>query len=180
MSIAFDLHLTSEAELGTGMASQYLNSILARDSKGKPFLRATHLKGLLRQSLKDLLLPHQDEANIGKNSKTLEDLIFGREGDESDDGVSSSVEVADATCFQEVKILEISRTAIGLRGIAKDTSLRTVESIAAGTVFSGTAHLNAPTRSAQDLGLRCALMTLQAVGGSRNRGAGACYVEIKN
>ena len=170
------IRLTSDAEPGTGMGSELINSLVPRDHEGNWKLDASHIKGLMRQALNDLIdgLGRQEENNWG----TLADRTFGR-GHEKSSGLASIFSMSNFIATATNKTSVVTRTAIGDEGIKKATSLRTSESIPTGTVFKGKLYCDAADKSSQQLAWQLALLSLPAVGANRNRGSGRCVTEIK-
>jgi len=171
------IRLTSDAEPGTGLGGELINSFVPRDHEGNWKLDASHVKGLMRQALNDLV----DGLNRRKDTawNTLADRTFGR-GDEKQSGLASVVSLSNFTAISIGKISVVTRTAIGDDGIKQETSLRSVESIPTGTEFKGKLYCNAADGSSQQLAWQLALLSLPAVGAGRNRGSGRCVTEIKS
>lgn len=171
--IDFTITLTSDAEPSSGFGTDLINGLVPRDAEDRPVLTASHIKGLMRQALLDVpdsLLPRKKE---------LIAALFGVAG--SSENASGLFSVTDCRCDRKAEdcVRTITRTSLNEFGVAKDTSLRTTEAIAKGTVFSGSVDFNAALPDAFGLMLRYALLSIFAVGGSRNRGCGACFVSIK-
>lgn len=171
--LSFWITLTTDAELGTGLGGDIVNALVPRNHQGQLMLPGSHIKGLMRQTLRDLA------ASLGWN-EDIELAIFGQP-DAITPGLESAIQltdaVADVSAEQTVKL--VTRTAVGANGVASDGSLRTTESISAGTRFRGQLRTNAPVGGVIDLGWRLALSAIAAVGGNRTRGSGICVVEIE-
>lgn len=168
-TLSYTLTLLSDGCIGSGFGGETVNDLLARDHHGRPVIRASHIKGLLRECLQV----------IGDEREWLVDLdayCFGAEGNINNSG---TVRFTDASCREIPAVREISRTSINSLGTALDTTLRTTEVVAAGTEFRGTLRLNEEAGEAVETAVKLALLTLNAVGGGRTRGSGACLISIE-
>ncbi len=168
----FVVHLTNDAEPGSGIGSELVNAFVPRTAEGFPCLLASHIRGLVRQNLHDLEDRH---AWVG-----LADAVLGISGMNGSDGNCGRVRFTDAVPQMPVETRFVTRTAIGEWGVAKDTSLRTVELIPAGTEMQGTVTIESTSGSVVDLAVRVALLMTTAVGGGRTRGSGACWISLQN
>ena len=170
LNIRYTIRLVSDAETSSGLGSDLIDGLVARNVDGNPVIPASHIKGLMRQAVKDL--PGMVVTDDTKK-KFLD--VFGVPGIQRENGALFSV--TDACVDGKATTRLISRTAIDDNGVAKDSSLRTNEAISAGCKFSGNIHLNVESKFV-DLLVRYSLLSVFEVGGSRNRGAGACVVTI--
>ena len=170
LNIRYTIRLVSDAETSSGLGSDLIDGLVARNVDGNPVIPASHIKGLMRQAVKDL--PGMVVTDDTKK-KFLD--VFGVPGIQRENGALFSV--TDACVDGEATTRLISRTEIDDNGVAKDSSLRTNEAISAGCKFSGNVHLNVESKFV-DLLVRYSLLSVFEVGGSRNRGAGACVVTI--
>jgi hypothetical protein len=169
MRIDFVLTLASDAEPGTGLGSGLVDDFVPRGHDGLPVLRGTHLRGLLRDRLRD----------IGHKLKRpgLDDELLGREGAAlTDEGL---VSVGDARAIEEQDPLFVARTALDEHGTARSGSLRNREAVAVGTRFQGYLQVRAEASAFAVDCLRLSLLSIQAVGGGRTRGAGTCFIDIE-
>ncbi len=171
VNFKYCIRLVSDAETSSGLGSDVVDGLVARDINGKPFVPATHIKGLMRQVVKDL--PSSIIADDVKQSFLA---VFGIAGANKD--YAALFSVTDALSDSAQTRL-ITRTALNEFGVAKDTSLRTNEAVCAGSMFKGDIHLGVESKMV-DLLIRYALLSIYEIGGSRNRGAGACVVTIEN
>ena len=167
--------LTSDAEPGTGLGGDLVDSLIPRDHSNHWQLNSTHIKGLMRQAVKDLV------SGLGRQSEpgwsTLADRTFGR-GDSVQSGQSSTFYLTDAVADQDSAPLVVTRTAIGEHGLAKDKSLRTAETVPVGSEFNGQLYCNAGSGSSEQIAWQLGLLSIPAVGGNRNRGCGRCVTEL--
>ncbi len=173
--IRFRLTLSTDAEPGTGLGTELLNDLVPRSASGAPYIPASHLKGILRDELRSIA------SQLGWNDE-LERVIFGEEGRDGTDGVEGACRFSDlhpaAGVSYAGSISPIARTAIGKHGTAADGSLRTVECVGAGSAFDGAIRLRSSAPPVALETIRLMLLSLAAIGGNRNRGAGRCWVEI--
>ncbi|MDO5581749.1 MAG: hypothetical protein Q4G69_11520 [Planctomycetia bacterium] len=179
--IEYTITLLSDAEPGTGLGGELINQRIPRDPHGKPLIPANHLKGLLREELLNL--------ECFPELKGIAARCLGR----PDSRDTPAGTMNEAICrFTNAVLIEnesngsshsdyITRTAIDPeRGNALDGSLRTVERIAAGTKFCGEIILFADSDSREALAIQCGFLSIGAIGGNRNRGAGKVLIEIRN
>lgn len=175
--IPFTIHLISDAEPGSGFGNQLVNGILTRDHRGRPVVRASHVKGLMRERLRQIWWPVFSPRDAAQ-ADAVEQAVFGAEGAGGDDGAASRVQLMDLVVQGEATPLTVTRTALGELGTVRGTSLRTDEALPCGTPLAGTLLVEAEPGSVVDLAARLALCAVEAIGGGRNRGCGACRVEL--
>lgn len=182
----YTIRLTSDAEPGTGLGGETVNQFVPKSSDGDWVLYGSHIKGLMRQALRDVIATQSS-----KNHWTPE-LIYSTfgEGDDVEVGTESQIRVIDAVAAvngeehdgplagQESKF--VTRTAIGSDGVATAATLRTTESVPEGTEFKGKLYSHADVDSPEGLAWRLALVSIPAVGGNRNRGSGTCVGGLVN
>jgi hypothetical protein len=171
--IRFTITLETDAEPGTGLGTELINDMVPRRNDGTPFLPASHLKGLLRDSMRGIA------SQLGWPA-AVETHLFGDEGRDGGDGQQGLLRVSDAVAASTGAsgIATISRTALSDFGTARSGSLRTVECIASGTVFRGAVQVASGADQIASDAARLALLSLSAVGGNRTRGAGTCSVQL--
>lgn len=187
--LEFTLSLTSAAEPGTGLGTELVDDRFPRDPQGRPTLPGSHLKGLLRQQWQRMA----PFIGIDK-SEALEDTVFGTGFSPDTDlrAEATSLRLPDLVIDDQqgaTNGILAARTAIHsiedgpgtgsevATGTAKANSLRITEAIPAGTRFRGrVSWLSADPRAAAVV--RLCLLTLEAVGGSRQRGCGRCVVTL--
>ncbi len=169
--------LLSDAEPGTGVGTELLNGTVPRDPRGAPYVPASHIKGLLRDRLESI-------ADLREWPSAPLIALLGESGSDGDDGTVSALRIADARRPSAARdgldpVMTITRTAIGRTGTARANSLRTVEAVRCGESFAAEARLDAEPGGAQDLLARLGFLTIDALGGGRNRGAGRCRIDIE-
>lgn len=165
--INFTITLKSDGEPASGFGTELMDSLLPRDINDRIILPSTHLKGLIRENLENL----PDEII----SSTAVEELFGIAYDKG-----ALFHIENAVAPGDAKVIDITRTKLNQFGTADDGSLRTVEAVACGSEFAGkvTTHRHL-SREYEDL-IKLGLLSLFAVGGGRNRGAGACFVVLEN
>ncbi len=156
----------SDAEPGTGLGIETVNDLVPRDSSGRAYLPATHLKGLMREHLSFTQRARDWNAQ-------LLNAVLGAEGN-----TQGAMCLSDARTKIDKKVRTISRTAINDHGTASAGSLRTTEAISVQTEFHGTIQFDPAADETVKLASLFALKLIDAVGGGRNRGAGACRIDI--
>jgi len=171
-ALNFTLELLSDAEPSTGFGTEMVNSLVPRNFEGCPIIPATHLKGLMRENLL-LIAENLDQPDLRK----LILRVFGKPGG-IDEGTASLLNVSDAIAPLYTKVLTVTRTSLNEHGTAEDTSLRTTECIAIGTKFKGQINLLKKPESVLQLIVQLGLLSISAIGSSRNRGCGECKVNI--
>ena len=170
--LQFTIALTSDAEHMTGMSTKELNGCVSRDHEGRPVVRASHMKGLMRHRLREI-----SNALMPSLADRLEQAVFGRAGTDGDDGAPSRVHLGDACATKDIGALRITRTALDDTGTASVSTLRTNEAVPVDTEFRG--HVRVDGAGVIDIAARLSLLAVDAVGGNRRRGAGACRVRIE-
>jgi hypothetical protein len=168
-TLSLTVTLLSDGEPGSGFGAELTNAWLPRDAQGRPCVPASHLKGLLRERLVALAELRQWAHVVG--------VLLGERGRDGNDGRLGRLWLSDLVAHA-ARPLTITRTAVGKLGAASATSLRTSEALPAGTCLQGTLRLDAPAGDPLDELLRLGLMSIEALGAGRTRGAGRCRIEI--
>ncbi|MBE1426636.1 hypothetical protein H4684_003302 [Desulfomicrobium macestii] len=164
-TINFTIKLTSDGEPACGLGTSLTDSLLPRDVERNVIIPASHLKGLMRENLENLVDEFIPE--------TILDTLFGAEGLSGGALFHLDDAVAD-----KASVIDISRTALNEFGTADQGSLRTSEAVSTGTEFKGSIHFRTGLTDEYVQLLKLGLLSIFAVGGNRNRGAGACFVSI--
>ena len=180
---SYKIRLCKDAEPGTGLGGEIVNDLVPRDVDGLPVLPASHIKGLMRAALREIVKPRSSDWSsflnlaVGQScSDGLIDRVFGQE-DERRPDAEGRLRFADAEIAlakrkkksEKTLTHTVSRTSLSENGIAKDTSLRTTEAVHKGTIFSGKIHCEFDESTVEGIAWRLALMSITAVGGSRSR-----------
>ncbi len=185
----FRIVLTGDAELRTGIGGESVNSYVPRDADGRPFIPGSHIKGLIRASLKEIAEVRTEWKDFFSETENhqqwpypLLDLVFGAH-DVKASSYFAKVRVEKATLVDEASARDmpttqfVSRTQLDDRRLAKETSLRTTEAIFAGSEFVGDLFSSFSESSIEGIAWRLGLLAIPAVGGSRSRN-GQCVVSL--
>lgn len=182
VKLDIELELLRDAEPGTGLGTEGLDGLVPRDERGLPVLPASHIKGLLRDRLETVASWMDRDADGPNPLLPVIDALVGRGGEDGADGELGCLRLSDlrlATPAASGHVFAITRTALGELGTAHGQSLRTVEAVRAGRKFTGHVHLAATIGDARDLACRLGLMSIEAIGSGRTRGAGLCRIKIR-
>lgn len=169
IKLNYTITLKSDAEIATGFGSGLLDAIAPRNLQGNFVIPASHVKGLIRQSLLDVV------DILSEQSKKACEKMLGRAGESV--GVGGMIAVTEAVS-QKCDSVMVTRTAINKFGTADKGTLRSTEAVPVGTEFKGSVMLDAPAGSGFEVLLKFALLSIMELGGSRSRGCGACIVTI--
>lgn len=189
-----EMMLLSDAIPGSGEGiAGIIDSDIVYDEFGIPYIPAKRIKGILRESARDLL-------DVGKLSKAQIDALFGVRGDDkgtdlkiSDGFIADYKDVrgflkavkhnytkAYSLLNQEAVLgyysYTRSQTTIGGNGTAEEDTLRTFRILKRGLAFSF--DVVCPENFKADLGLICRIT--RSFGTSRTRGTGAIKLELKD
>jgi len=181
--------LTSSGEGGV-----LIDSDVVFHTSGFPFIPAKRIKGMLRESLEEILeIQGKDESAV----KSLTNSLFGESGKQTYEGKLLFSNLFIENWFQVCEGLaeypqpafqpdfikayftsEIQQTAIGDDGIAKDKSLRNYRVINPGYSFEASI-MSIEELSAEEWDyLKKAVQNLRYAGTRRNRGFGKISCEI--
>lgn len=173
-TLRYTIALLSDAEPGSGLGTELINDLVPRDHYGNPNLPASHIKGLVRESLSEIV------ALRGWGPEWL-DYLLGTEGGSVDDGTQSAVRFSSVKVRGETPstVRLVTRTAIDAEtGVVHPRSLRTSEYLAVATELFGSVSIGAAAGETGELLLRLALCSLPSIGGNRRRGAGRCAIRF--
>jgi CRISPR/Cas system CSM-associated protein Csm3 (group 7 of RAMP superfamily) len=181
MDIKYKIEFFSNWHCGSGLAAGAdVDALVVKDAKGLPYVPGRTLKGLFRESAQELV-----------SDSTLISRIFGLSGDESP---ARAGDQRVGECFFGNAMLEEGATivAAGLTphlfqtfastaideksGIAKDNSLRKIETVVPCT-------LKGEIKNVPDGGeelLRKTMQMIKRMGTGRNRGYGRCKISFIN
>ena len=167
----FSILLKSDAEPACGTGGELLNSNLPKNEDGHHIIPASHLKGIMRENLFNILSP------LRKDAADICGILFGVPGEISNGGRIGILHISNAVA-ENAKTLTVTRTKIDSdTGVAVPGSLRVTEALAKGTILKGVMNCNSKNEILQKF-CRLALMTVVAIGGSRTRGCGECKITI--
>lgn len=190
-NITFDILLLSDTCCGNGTGNGGNVDVCACfDEGGLPIIPGRRLKGLLKE--KSALLA--ENGFTAKNGKTVTmadvEGLFGGDG-----GKAARLEVYDARLkgadeisaelkgkfnpkeISQVFTQERYQTAIDKNGIAKDGSLRTIETVLKNTEFSGLIKITDATEVDAEI-MESSLKLLRNIGMDKSRGLGE--IECRN
>lgn len=170
--------LLEDLHTGTGMGSGAVDRVLARDSKGRPYLPATHIKGVWRDLAFQLLDLAGGTLRAGDRAWTRDEVLrlFGKADGQVYEAALELLSLKPVTATLECLTWASSAREIDNRAPLDDT-LRINEYVAAGTKFQGTLILRLRDGTeASLLNLEALLKVIlnhcAALGSFRNRGAG--------
>jgi len=166
------IELKSDAITSSGLGTELIDSLVSRDVDGRPNLRASHVKGLMRACLSDTMVI------LGYQSTPLVRNLFGSFHDDKEEA-EGLITVGDFSTSKQAEVGVLTKTAIDENGVADSGTLRSVEAVAAGTVFLGKLRVRTKPDSPEALAAKLAFLSIEAVGGSRSRGAGECLTSIE-
>lgn len=173
-TLRYTIKLLSDAEPGTGLGTEIVNDLVPRDQYGRPNLPASHIKGLVRESLTELVL-------ISGWDPEWIDLLLGAQGDAALDGTQGAARFSSARVSDggTAGVQLVTRTAIDPEtGVVLTGSLRTSEYLPVETELCGSVACGASVGPTGELMLRLALCSLPSIGGNRRRGSGRCAIRF--
>ncbi len=180
--INYKITFLSDWHAGSGLSSgANADSIVIKDKNNLPYIPGKTIKGLLKDSLFDILDVQPTSIN-----KELVDTLFGSEINEKSTNPSklffSNVELVekDEITSELTPFLyrNLASTTIDKNGIAKEGSLRTMEvtlPISLEGYISKETEFNDDEKSLLELSMKWT----RALGSNRNRGLGRCTIEFK-
>ena len=184
-NISFDVKLLSDTCCSDGMGNGSSVDVCAYfDENGLPVIPGRRFKGLLKEKAQLLAANSFSVKDSGVVTNEDVEALFGADG-----GVISKIQVNDAYLKKAVKITEELaskynakeiasvfsqeryQTAIGENGVAKDHSLRNIETVVKGTEFEGSIKINNSTTKDVEI-IKAALKLLRNIGLNKSRGLG--------
>jgi hypothetical protein len=157
-----DVTVVEDLHAGTGTGSEDVDALLARDRYGRPVVRSSHFKGLLREAGNELV------KHSALNQQNLTRLL-------GDPG-RGALQLTSLRLSEGGGSLVWFSTARQKEGRAPlHDTLRAVEHVAAGTSFNAELRLADP--ACRDLLARL-VRRMDRVGGDRNRGSGLVTARI--
>lgn len=167
--LTINIEFMSDTILSSGFSLPGSNDInVYKDNTGKPYLKATSFKGILRESIENIA------DSMGESIDYINDLF----GVESLDFKGEQIIFTDFLLSNGSKSDDLfsnrSFTSIE-NGLAKEGSLRSAEVINRGTVISGTIYCNKKDANI----LRTGVLCIKWIGLSRNRGFGEININVK-
>lgn len=166
--LKYKINFLSDAEPGSGYGTETINGLVPRDAKNRPIITGAHIKGVFRDYINRF---------FGDRLPALEDFVCGAEGASGFDEGDSLIRFCDALPVSDIKTGTVTRTAINDFGVAEDGALRTQEVILGGSVFSSQVYIKMADGILENL-LKGVMMSISALGGNRQRGAGRIIIEF--
>lgn len=166
------IQLTVEAledlHTGSGTGGGDIDALVQRDRHGQPVIRASHLKGLLREAGEELIA-------LGKLTETELNALLGTQGTGRGALRLTSLFVGERQDPPPILVWgSIQRVENGRA--PKEGTLRFIEHVAAGTCFTATLRLVDGARLSL---LERLLNRIDRIGGARNRGSGLVKLDWK-
>ena len=173
-SLNYSITLLSDAEPGSGLATTLVDQLVPRNANGSVVFTATHIKGLMRESLAGIC------ENLNWPDQTITFIFGGHDSqiEQEGFGLAARFNITEATAT-DVWTQTVTRTSINSRGTAEAGSLRSVESIPKATTFNGSLVITSDVDSLEIDLVKLALLSVKQIGGNRNRGSGQCQVSIE-
>lgn len=174
-TIDYTIRFYSQWHCGSGTsAGADVDELVIKDKHGMPFIPGKTLKGLVREAVENYVTfsGASEEAAIekafGKEGKTMGCMHFTN-------AVLSETEYkAIVACNAQEQLYEkITTTAIDDDGIARDHSLRSMETVVPCTLY---ASVHDVPEELEDI-LEQSLGLIKRMGQKRNRGLGRCDVK---
>jgi hypothetical protein len=166
------IQLTVEAledlHTGSGTGGGDIDALVQRDRHGQPVIRASHLKGLLREAGEELIA-------LGKLTETELNALLGTEGTGRGALRLTSLFVGERQDPPPILVWGSTQRVENGRAPKEDT-LRFIEHVAAGTCFTATLRLVDEARLPL---LERLLNRIDRIGGARNRGSGLAKLDWK-
>jgi len=158
--IRLEVETVEDLHTSAGTSSGDIDALVMRDRRGRPVIRASHLKGLLREAGEELIA-------LGAGKEEELNALLGAPGKTRGALRMTSLRVAGAGKVKTL-IWGSTKRVEGGRTPEEDT-LRFVEHVSAGSHFEATLRLADPARKPL---LERLLQRVDRIGGDRNRGSG--------
>ena len=178
----YKIEYFSEWHCGSGLsAGADIDALVIKDSDGLPYIPGKTLKGLIREAFDDYVL--FSNANVESINKA-----FGTPADGQGEQCKGILYFTDAHLIEEERQAIIgndaqrfmyqkrSRTAIDMNGIAKEHSLRSIQTVVPCTLYASV--MNVPNDLCDTLAK--SLGMVKRMGVNRNRGLGRCQLSVVN
>ena len=173
------VHVLEDLHIGSGLGGADVDALLARDREGRPVVRWSHFRGLLKQALIDRCTA------LGEDPGSKELVLFGRShlvrGAQHERGAlqGRSLRLVSAAGIDPRRSIVWGSTARqpGSR-VPKTDTLRRVEFVPADTKFQG--ELRVPDRNGWPDLVGKLLQRMNRLGGDRSRGAGLVCLKAES
>jgi len=152
------IRAVEDLHVGAGTGGGDIDALLLRDRRGRPVIRASHLRGLLREA-------GEESIRLGRATRTELEALLGRAG-----GQRGALSLTSPRVDADVQTL-IWGSSARIEGgrVPEPDTLRYIEYVAAGTVFEANLRLADPALKPL---LERLLRRVDRIGGHRNRGGG--------
>ncbi len=167
--LSLTAELLSDANLGSGAGAAGLNSVVARDRRGRPVIWASHLEGLLREAARRRKLDKQAESLFGASGQKRSTCVISSLYCDSKEGWSPRIWRSTARAgFDNCASKDSAAREYVANRAPKDDTLRAIEYVPQGTTFKGYVEL---PKDAVDT-FQKLLLEVDAVGHGRASGSG--------
>ena len=177
--LKYKIEFFSEWHCGSGLtAGADIDALVIKDSDRLPFIPGKTLKGLIREAVEDYASFTSIESDYNQ--------AFGTEADGSGMPSKGTLYFTNATLdererkaiidnkAQQFLYQKRSRTAIDENGIAKEHSLRSIQTVVPCTLYASI--MNVPEELCEVL--EKSLGMIKRMGVNRNRGLGRCQFSV--
>lgn len=176
-TIKYEIEFFSNWHCGSGLAAGAdVDTLVIKDKNGLPYVPGRTIKGLIRDAA----------STLSDDKKTIA-TIFGVSGDEEGHQIGSSYFGNAILPHAEYQYIveqglaphlyqTFASTSIDENGIAKDNTLRKIETVVPCKLEGEILHV--PDGAEQTIG--DAMCFIKRMGTGRNRGYGRCKVSIRN
>ena len=188
IDIQIKIEFHSPWHCGSGLAAgSDIDALVITDRAGMPFVPGKTIKGLVRQAVEEYI-EYSNIARDEKNGKTIAERVrnmFGEESSSDDVRACGTAHFSDANFAEheyhaiaaqsELKahlFNKVTSTAIDDNGIARDHSLRSLQTVVPCTLYADISHVDADIADivVKSLGM------IKHMGQKRHRGLGRCTI----
>lgn len=181
MDIHYSIEFFSNWHCGSGLAAgANVDALVVKDNNGLPYVPGRTIKGLLREAAEELNA-YESKADTENTEQLIKEIFGFSRKDETQTGKSffGNATLVEADQIRREGLASylyqtFASTAIDENGIAKDNSLRRIETVVPCTLTGSI--LNIP-KGGKDL-LAKAMQMVKRMGTGRNRGYGRCAISI--
>lgn len=193
-NIKYQVELFSDWHCGSGQtAGADVDSLVVKDKNKLPFIPGKTIKGLVREAIEELI-SLKDLSNLIETVNQTFGFFDGKplEELEEEDKQKSMIrgelfftnaelsqnlrEAIISSKTQEFLYRAVSSTAIDENGVAKEHSLRRIETVIPCVLYGEILNINDTIESE----LKDALLFIKQLGLNRNRGLGRCQFSVIN